>query len=73
MWGWFMRHSLVLDLSLADPTRSAFKAELLDASSNVGFFYLTGHGIVDDEFDRCWRLRAASSRNRPRSRTRSAS
>ncbi len=42
----------VLDLSLADSDPQRFQAELLDASSNVGFFYLTGHGIVDDEFDR---------------------
>ncbi len=41
----------VLDLSLADSDPQRFQAELLDASSNVGFFYLTGHGIADAEFD----------------------
>jgi isopenicillin N synthase-like dioxygenase len=44
----------ILDFSLlkqGDETASAFRAQLLEATHNVGFFYLTGHGIPDADFD----------------------
>lgn len=44
----------ILDLSLADdPTRAEeFRAQLRDVTHRIGFFYLTGHGIPAEKFDR---------------------
>lgn len=44
----------VLDLSLLNGTPAdaeRFRAELLKATHEVGFFYLVGHGIPDEDFD----------------------
>ncbi|MFM6974263.1 MAG: isopenicillin N synthase family dioxygenase [Agromyces sp.] len=44
----------VLDFSRATGTaeeRAAFQTELLAVTHEIGFFYLTGHGIPDEEFD----------------------
>jgi isopenicillin N synthase-like dioxygenase len=44
----------ILDLSLADDPETAedFRAELRRVTHEIGFFYLTGHGIPDGEFSR---------------------
>lgn len=44
----------ILDLSLADDPDTAedFRAELRRVTHEIGFFYLTGHGIPDAEFSR---------------------
>ena len=44
----------ILDFSLLSQGADAaerFRSQLLDATHNVGFFYLTGHGIPDADFD----------------------
>ena len=38
-------------LNAGDEAAAAFRAQLLDATHNIGFFYLTGHGIPDADFD----------------------
>lgn len=44
----------ILDLSLADDpaTAEAFRADLRRITHEIGFFYLTGHGIPDADFTR---------------------
>ncbi|MGC5248825.1 isopenicillin N synthase family dioxygenase [Gordonia sp. DT219] len=42
----------VIDLSLAETDPDRLHAELLAAGRDVGFFYLTGHGVDDALFDR---------------------
>lgn len=44
----------VLDLSLADDPATAadFRAELRRVTHEIGFFYLTGHGLPENEFTR---------------------
>ena len=44
----------ILDFSqlvVGGEAASAFRAQLLEATHNVGFFYLTGHGIPDADFE----------------------
>ncbi|MCF8605816.1 isopenicillin N synthase family oxygenase [Gordonia sp. HY442] len=45
----------VVDMSLLDGDAddlAEFRTRLLDATHRVGFFYLVGHGVSDDEIDR---------------------
>ncbi len=44
----------ILDLSLADDPETAeqFRADLRRITHEIGFFYLTGHGVPDEEFSR---------------------
>ena len=44
----------ILDLSQADDpaTAPAFREKLREVTHTVGFFYLTGHGIPEEDFDR---------------------
>jgi len=38
-------------LAAGDEAAAAFRSQLLEATHEVGFFYLTGHGIADADFD----------------------
>ena len=41
-----------LDLTSADTDPAGFRADLLAATHEFGFFYLTGHGVPQDRIDR---------------------
>lgn len=46
------RKLLCVDISDYDTRKAAIAAELLSAAENEGFFYVTGHGIPEDELQR---------------------
>lgn len=41
----------VLDLSQADTDPASFRSRLREAAHDVGFFYLVGHGVPQQQFD----------------------
>ncbi|BDY32946.1 isopenicillin N synthase family dioxygenase [Mycolicibacterium mageritense] len=46
----------VLDLRDADAASERFRARLREAAHDIGFFYLTGHGVESEKADRVLRL-----------------
>lgn len=64
----------VLDLSALDQGAAAaedFRSRLLAATHDVGFFYLTGHGLGDDEVAAAFATAERSSPSPSRTSSRS--